>query len=476
MSKFNATKSSNRTTTYEGGLAYRKDVDDEWINFLFASLMQDGYYESSQTQQERYVELTREMIEKRGAKFVAKAAHFARNELGMRSISELTAAILNSYLFPGKRDFYRKYFRRLDGVAEVFGAIDMLGDKRSHALVRGAGDYLSTLDDYQIGKYRMDGKVYNMYDLINITHAHSNSIDAYKRDKLEAPDTWEVKVLGADSKEEREAEWKRLVEEERLGYMALLKNLNTILHCDFVNSSWLSEHLCPQLTNGVAIKKSLVFPYRIYTAWKNIDTCYIPFQVETALEIAFKKSVENMPQLDGETLIVLDVSGSMGQPISAKSSLSVAEVSAVYAAALCLSDNKVDYCKFGTNCRFGNGYPVLYVFQFIEELCRNEGLGHGTNFDSVFHKLNKHYDRILLFSDMQMMDSGLTALKFDEYCDEYGNCNIYSFDLGCYGTQMLPSKDKRISYVTALNDTVYSFIAMQESGKSIIDMIYEYDI
>ena len=171
MSKFNATKSSNRTTTYEGGLAYRKDVDNEWINFLFASLMQDGYYESSQTQQKRYVELTREMIEKRGANFVAKAAHFARNELGMRSISELTAAILNSYQFEGKRDFYRKYFRRPDGVAEVFGAIDMLGDKRSHALVRGAGDYLSTLDDYQIGKYRMNDKTYNMYDLINITHA-----------------------------------------------------------------------------------------------------------------------------------------------------------------------------------------------------------------------------------------------------------------------------------------------------------------
>jgi len=106
MSKFNAKQENiNKTTTYEGGEAYIKNLENEWVNFLFSCILQNRFYENSSKQQDRYVELTNAMIGKYGADFVGKAAVFARNELGMRSISELTAAILNGCQFEGKRDF-----------------------------------------------------------------------------------------------------------------------------------------------------------------------------------------------------------------------------------------------------------------------------------------------------------------------------------------------------------------------------------
>lgn len=486
MSKFNAKQvNNNKAVTYEGGDAYNKSLENEWVNFLFSCILQDRFYESSNKQQDRYVELTNAMIDKYGAGFVGKAAVFARNELGMRSISELTAAMLNKYQFEGKRDFYKKYFHRPDGVAEVFGAIDMLGGKRSHALVRGACDYLSGLDEYQVGKYKMSGKTYNMYDLINITHANSSAIDAYKNDTLEIPDTWEAKISGAENQEKKEAEWKRLVEERKLGYMALIRNLRNILSCKFVNSQWAKEHLVPQITNEVAIKKSLIFPYRIYTAWKMIaDT--LPIEIEMALSDAFIISIGNMPKLEGSSLVVLDVSGSMDDRMSQHSNMRIKEVGAVYGAAIYLSGNDVDFVKFGNHAKWCSYNKYTNVFKLIKAMQENEGCGYGTDIIPVFESIEKHYDRMFLISDMQVMDRRSSwdwygrSMKsandaFKEYKLEYGNSHIYSFDLGNYHSQITNTGSNDISYITALNDTVFKILELEENGKSLIDIIKDYN-
>lgn len=483
MGKFNGKQANkNKTATYEGGTAYNKSLENEWTNFLFSCIMQDGFYESAEEQQDRYVELTKAMIEKHGAKFVAKSAVFSRNVLGMRSISELTAAILNAYQFEGKRDFYKKYFHRPDGVSEVFAAIDMLGGRRSHALVRGAADYLSDLSEYQIGKYKMNGKTYNMYDIINLTHANSPAIDAYKRDELEVPDTWEVKISTAENQEKKESEWKRLVEERKLGYMALIRNLRNILSCGFANKEWSATHLIPQIVNKVAIKKSLIFPYQIYTAWKTIGNI-IPLDIEAALSDAFIASIGNMPELKGSSVVVLDVSASMNDFASSHSDMTINEVGAVYGAAIYLSSEDVDFVKFGNYCKKMNYNRYTNVFKLIKQMCDNDGCGYGTEIAPVFDELDKHYDRMFLISDMQVMDGNLycnyrkgkTATDvFNSYKKKYGDMHIYSFDLGNYNSQIAKSKSSDISYITALNDTVFKIIELQESGKSLVDIINEY--
>ena len=482
MSKFNAKQvNDNKTTTYEGGEAYVKNLENEWANFLFSCILQDRFYESSSKQQDRYVELTNAMIAKHGADFVGKAAVFARNELGMRSISELTAAMLNQHKFEGKRNFYKKYFHRPDGVAEVFGAVDMLGGKRSHALVRGAGDYLSGLDAYQVGKYKMSGKTYNMYDLINITHANSPAIDAYKNDVLEVPDTWETKISGAENQEMKEVEWKRLVEERKLGYMALIRNLRNILSCDFVDSQWAKKHLIPQIVNETAIKKSLIFPYRIYTAWKMIANT-LPIEIEMALSDAFIISIGNMPKLEGSSLVVLDVSGSMNDTMSQHSGMTIKEVGAVYAAAIYLSGNDVHFVKFGNYAKWRSYNKYTNVFKLIAAMQENEGCGYGTDIVPVFESIDKHYDRMFLISDMQVMNdnwawysrSKSASNAFKEYKRKYGSTHIYSFDLGNYHSQIVNTGSNDISYITTLNDTVFKIFEFEENGKSLVDVIKDY--
>lgn len=483
MSRFNAKSTPAMAESYEGAELYEKSLEEEWVNFIFSSLMQDGFYESADEQMERYTDLTKRMIEKYGPVFAAKAACFSRNELGLRSISEYTAAILNDYKFDTKREFFRNYFRRPDGVAEVFAAIQSLGSKRSHALVRGAGDYLSSLGEYQISKYKMSGKEFNLFDLINITHAHSAAIDAYKNDILGDADTWENRISNAGSKEKRDENWRDMVESRKLGYLALIRNLNNIIEAA-PSIEWMEEYVCPQLTNEISIKKSLVFPYQIFTAYKFLK--HPPMCVMSALDKAFRISVANMPKLDGSTAIILDVSGSMETPISEKSLVSIKEAGAVYAAAILYANPDSCFVKFGNTAKLMKVSFKSNMFDLIDSMQDNSGCGYGTDVIPAIEKLEetgKSFKRVFLISDMQVIRESRNiwgwggaspVATVNAYLGHHSETHIYSFDLGNYHTQIANPKSGRITLLTSLSEKVFDMIRLREQGTSLIDIINNY--
>ena len=490
MAGFNKVKKNiGMTTSHEGGVVFEKSPVDEWINFLFSSFMEDTFYETAENQQKRFLELTDQIANAYGYEFVAKCAVFARNELGMRSVSQLIAGWLNDKSFENKRAFYRAFCHRPDDVAEMFAAVDFLGAKRSHAMVRGCGDYLSNIDAYTLGKYKLNSREYNMFDLINITHATSGAINDYKVGMLDTPDTWETKISTAKSVEERNAEWIRLVEENRLGYMALIRNLNNILACG-VSNAWVSQYLIPQLTNRTAIRKSLVFPYRIYTAYKNLNINN--FKINDALSEAFTIAIGNVPMFTGNTAILLDVSGSMQDPISANSKVSIKEIGACFAVGLFLANPNTTIIKFGSYAKELKLDALDNDFTLIDRLCANDGCGYGTEVIPAFRRLSachKDFDRIFLISDMQIMDNYFYygSRYYSDYGNRYsnpavnvyrevfGNIPCYSFYLGNYHSQVLNSNCDNIHYVTALNDQVLKFIGLLENGADLVSYINSFN-
>lgn len=479
MSKFNAKKENNKAISYEGGSVYNKNLVEDYLNNLFSSFIEDGFYESRQKKMERFLDLTIEVGNQLGNEFLAKTSVFARNELGMRSASQLIASYLNDKKFDNKRAYYRNFCHRPDDIAEIFGAIDMMGQKRSHATVRGCGDYLAKLNEYQLGKYKMLGKEYNMYDLINITHAKSLSVDGFMKGEIESPDTWEVKISTAKTEAERAEEWIRLVKEDKLGYLALLRNLNNILNAMSTTGIdgllLIEDKIVSKLTDETSIKKSLVFPYQIYCAYKNMKTH--PFMIDNALDKAFRIACGNMEKFEGKSVIMLDISGSMEDRISSRSNITIKEVGACYAAALYISQD-CDFVKFGTDAKSCSYNKIDNVFNIISNMCEEDKCGYGTYIGAAFAELDKHYDRIFIVSDMQIMsprryysqrEDGPTS--YNDYCKEYGDAKCYSFDLGNYKTQCANPNNRNVHLVTALNDDVFKFLHILENNQSIVDYI-----
>ena len=477
MSKFNKQKRSETILSYEGGQVYKKNSIEDLINFMFSSMLENRFYENSEDQTQRFLTLLDEVSNQLPLEWIAKLSLFARKELGMKSITHLTAAWLNDKNFENKRSYYRNIMNIPSDMSEVFAAIDSLGGKRSHALVRGAADYLSKLNDYSIDKYKMNGKVYNMFDLINITHAHSAAIDRYKNDCLEKADTWEKAISASANEEEKSQEWQRLVEEHKLGYLALIRNLRNIVDTK-PSENWVREHLTMQIENSIAIKKSLVMPYQIYCAYKNIGIRNTA--IDIALERAFRIACGNMPELPGNNVVVLDVSGSMDDYWSANSSLTIKEVGAVYGAAL-LIHSGADFIKFGNYAKIKTYNPLENIFNIIEDMQENEVCGYGTNAASAYGAMQKRYDRIFLISDMQTMSvsdgwyyAGYGVRSYNSYCDNF-NCSphVYSFDLSNYPSQVENPNNLKIHLLTALSDKFFTLIKFIEDGGSLVDYINE---
>ena len=479
MAGFNKVKVCGpQARSHEGGAVYEKSPVDAWMNMLFSSFMEDKFYESAESQQQRFEDLTQVMADTYGYEFVAKAAVFARKELGMRSISQFVASWLNDKSFENKRAFYRNFMRRPDDVAEIFAAVDQLNEKRSHALIRGAADYISSLNEHTLAKYKLNSRIYNMYDVINITHAHSHAIDLYKTGQFTAADTWEVKVSGAANEDERNQEWKRLVEEQKLGYMALIRNLNNILAIPDIDNQWIKDILVPQIIDGSNIRRSLMFPYRFYTAYRNLKI-QNPYVIEALGEAFAIAAVHNAPQLEDTSVIILDVSGSMDNFISNNSNVTIKEVGACFAIALWLANPACPVIKFGNRAKFmTNLNRIENPFILIDRLCANDNCGYGTEIVPAFELLdreiyNNAYKRIFIISDMQVMDNSYwnyrgSAVK--NYHKYFGMKPCYSFDLGNYHTQILSPQD-HIRYVTSLNDQVFKFIGLLESGINLVDYI-----
>lgn len=512
MSRFNTKQ--EKVTTYEGGRAQEKTLEQEWTNMIFSSFLQDGFYESQQDYTERMIELNDKIIAKYGPQFASKAMDYVRNELGMRTTSALLAAQLNGESFDNKRAAFSNYFHRPDDVSEVFAAIDTIGGKRSHALIRGAADYLGTLSEYSLGKYKMRGHQYNMFDLINLTHAHSDAIQKYKDGELDAPETWEVKISTAANDDERNQNWRELVVEGKLGYLALIRNIRN--YASILEYDEIAKYLVPQLINKVAIQKSLVFPYQIYNAYKAIRTSnrdrnswdwdwsygretreHMNFDdplgekktnlIIAALNNAFIYSVGNVPALDGDNCIIMDVSGSMDDNWSP--TLTINEVCSVYAAAMILNNpHNTTVIKFGTQSKIFDHIKALEeidnVFELIFLLRQNDDLGYGTDIASAVKLMTRGYDSIFLFSDMQVMDSSHlyrwnyygeqidNGGSFKDYFSKFGPIPVFSFDLGNYHNRV-ETGYTNIYPITALSANVFDFINLVKQSKTLIDVIME---
>lgn len=512
MSRFNLKQ--EKTTTYEGGRAQEKTLEQEWTNMIFSSFLQDGFYENQEDYTKRMINLNDKIIAKYGPQFASKAMDYVRNQLGMRTTSALLAAQLNGKSFEDKRTAFSHYFHRPDDVSEVFAAIDSIGGKRSHALIRGAADYLSGLSEYSLGKYKMRGHQYNMYDLINLTHAHSDAIQKYKDGRLDAPETWEVKISTAADDDERAKNWRELVIEGKLGYLALIRNIRN--YASTLDYDEIKKYLVPQLTNKIAIKKSLVFPYQIYNAYKAVRLDnerrkniwsweyynrnlrdHMEFDdplgekktrlIVNALNNAFIYSIDNVPALDGDNCVIVDVSGSMDDDWSP--TLTINEVCSVYAAAMVLNNPlNTKVIKFGTDAKVFNHVEAISqidnVFELIFLLRQNDDLGYGTDISAVMPFMNEHYDSIFLFSDMQVMDGSNrwnyhydyrdyeNGSEFGDYFHKFGPVSVFSFDLGNYHNRVQTGYDN-IYPITALSANVFDFINLVKQGKTLIDVIID---
>lgn len=91
-------------------------------------------------------------------------------------------------------------------------------------------------------------------------------------------------------------------------------NLNTLSRNKVFDLPEMTDKVAERLSDRETIKNARVFPYQLLTAYKNIVD--VPFKVKEALQDALEIATENVPELEGNGYILVDVSGSMIHPVT----------------------------------------------------------------------------------------------------------------------------------------------------------------
>lgn len=477
MSLFNTkAKRAKHTLNYEGATAQRHSDEYRLVSLLLTNFLQAQFYRDAPASA---VELT-ELATRVDPRFAAQAAVYARNEFGMRSVTHLLAAAIADRVAGETyaKGFYDKIVRRPDDMLEISAAYlndPNSGKNLTNAMRKGFAKAFDRFDGYQLAKYRGEGKQFKLVDVVNLvrpvpTRRNAKALTELVNGTLRNAATWESKLSAAgqttDKAAAKQAAWKELLDTNKLGYFALLRNLRNILTED----PTLVNVVARQLTDAKRIKGSLVLPFRLLTAYKVIEKASLPAkvtrQVLQALEIAIDRSCENLPELDN-TLVVVDNSGSMGSAVAGSEHIQCNELGAVFAMALAKRSN-ADLMEFGTYARYIKYQLNAGVLAFAKEFPDNNKVGHGTDFDAIFANAKRAYARIVIISDMQ---SGLHRVGGDfalnQYRDRFGaDPTVYCIDLRGYGTSHFsPGK---VIQLAGFSEKLFDLMGVAEQNPEVL--------
>ncbi|HOE71126.1 MAG TPA: TROVE domain-containing protein [Brevefilum sp.] len=461
--KFNK-KATNKTENFAGGQAYATSVKLEFVFILLTSFMKDQFYRS----EEKTISRLRELIKKiNDFEFVGKAAIYARTKFGMRFVTHVVAGELAKRArgLTWTRDFFDKIVYRPDDMLKILSYYFLTEKKLSNPLRDGFARALTRFDEYTLAKYRGEGKKIKLVDVVNICHPKSTAaIDKLMRGTLKSFDTWETELTKAGQVSGSDAEkaelksdaWKRLIEERKIGYFALLRNLRNIIE----QAPEVLPEALVLLVDEEMINHSMVLPFRYLKAISEIEKLSGDGvrEVLIALNEAIDLSLANVPKLQGKNLLVLDTSLSMeGRPL---------EIGSLLASAM-YKTNDADFMSFSDQAKYISLNPadstatIAARIRSLAEMC-------GTNFHSIFENANRAYDRIIIFSDMQGWIGNRAPTKaFNEYKERTkADPVVFSFDLQGYGTLQFP--ERNVYAIAGFSDKVFDIMKLLESDKQAL--------
>src|SRR3990167_1871995 len=391
----NVTTKCQPSVTHEGATASRINAYQSLRRSVLACMLfEDALYEDGQSTSER---IASGVAACKPAQVSALAIE-ARTQFKLRHVPLFLAREMVRH--PSHRPFVA------DTLAEIIQRPDELGEflsiyfkeagesKRNSGkgqpipaqVKKGLARAFQKFSEYALAKYNHDAAV-KLRDVLFLTHAKpkdAEQADLWKRliaGTLAVPDTWEVEL---SSSKDKKASWERLLKENKLGALALLRNLRN-----------MKEAKVDEAMVGAALqemKTERMLPFRFIAAANHAP------QWESELEGAMFRCLASFDKLPGKTAIVVDNSGSMlGPKISAKSELDRSD------AACALAMLVRETCERCVVIGFGNEaaiVPSRRGFALRDAIKR--GPGGGTNTDNALALAeSEEYDRIIVITDEQ---------------------------------------------------------------------------
>ena len=379
--------------THEGAPAAAISAEAQLQRSVLACMLwEDQFYEDGVAIAGRI----RELAAKVPAEKVAALAIEAREKMKLRHVPlllvrEMARLATHRHLVA---ETLLRVIQRADELAEFVALYWSEGKQPLSAQVKkGLAAAFTKFDEYALAKYNRAAPV-KLRDVLFLCHAKpvdAAQAELWKRlveDQLSTPDTWEVALSsGADKRQA----WERLLAENKLGALALLRNLRNMAEAQVPEQA---------IRDGLArMKTERVLPFRFIAAAR-----YAP-QWEAELEQAMFRALqgqtsESQAKLPGKTVLLVDVSGSMDAQLSRRSEMRRND--AAYGLAVLLREiaEKVSIYSFSDNLVQA---PARRGFALRDAIHASQPHS-GTYLGKALGEIHEMYDRLIVITDEQSHD------------------------------------------------------------------------
>lgn len=390
MARVNVGSTTFAGTTHEGAPARALMPEQELRRSVLACLLwEDGFYESGKSIADRIAEL----VPKVAAERVAALAVEARSQMHLRHAPLFLVREMARHA--SHRSFVRAtlatVIQRADELSE-FLALYWKDKKQplAKSVQRGLADAFGKFSPYQLAKYNRDNPV-KLRDVLFLSHAKPKDeaqTAVWKQlvdGSLAAPDTWEVELSAGKDKRET---WTRLLTENKLGSMALIRNLRNMIEAK-VDDTLIRT----SLRN---MKADRVLPFRFIAAAR------VAPRFLSELESGMLANLEGQASLPGMTIVLVDVSGSMDENLSAKSDMTRMDAAAglaVFAREICESARVLTFSQSIVEV------PAYRGLALADAVVTSQPHG-GTYLGQAVSRVNQEpHDRLIVITDEQSHDA-----------------------------------------------------------------------
>jgi TROVE domain len=503
------------TLTHGGAPAYTRDLRSDLFLLGVANMVaEDTFYEPGRVRDSRFTQLVRTAAVE-DFDWLARYVGWLRNDANMRSASLVAAAEavharLAAGLHGGNRQLIASALARADEPGEMLAYWwARFGKALPKPVKRGVADAaLALYSEYPLAKYDTASHGVRWADLIELCRPGDRKGSAqgrrwkgdWQRDlfryaierrhdredpipesltmlranldlRLEAfgngnPEclldvarlkaagmTWEDVLSLAGARLPKARLWEALI--PVMGMMALARNLRNFDEAGISRAA--SQLVIDRFCDPAQVARSRMLPFRWLAAYEASPS----HRYSDALDQALQASLANIPTFGGRTLVLVDTSSSMTQrTLSAKSKITPLMAGAVFGVALAAKGEQVDLHGFASDT-FVHKVPAgASLLRETNRLVSRMGeAGHGTEIAASLRSTFLKHDRVVLISDMQTMDAGVSSVVPD-------TVPLYGFNLGGYGPAAFDAGRPHRVELGGLTDHTFTMIPMIEQGKN----------
>lgn len=496
--------------THEGGPGYSRDPKSELFLLAVTNMVgENKFYESGKDRDARFESLAKQVIAEDPA-WVGEFIPYLRNDLNMRSASLVLACLYARERLgkaakegaPSIRSVIHDAISRADEPAELLAYwIGQYGRVIPKPVKRGVADaVVDKYDEFTALKWDSDRATVRMGDVIELTHptpadpvqsslfrylindrhGRADEVDTilgrigtrrrleampveqrrpyiessmWPADATAAAVTWEWLSGWLQGPMDAKA-WESVI--PKMGYMALLRNLRNFDQAGI--SDEVRAQVVARLTDPKAVAGSRQLPIRFYNAYRAVtDAEGGGKHWQQPLAMALDLTLQNIPELPGRTLVMIDASGSMYSNWGGRRSVSkLFEVAALFGAAIGLRNDADVYAYDTRSVKIAvrQGNSVMYAIDAVARC----GLGGGTATWQNVEANYRSHDRVIIVTDEQAhpgADHNVVPARIP----------VYTFNVAGYRYGHAPSHNEAKRYTFGgLTDAAFAAISALERG------------